>query len=139
MRTRRGETVQLGNIARIVYDTGPTQIDHQARQRQITVLANLEGKPLGTAVQDVNAITERIGLPEGFEVDFEGMAQIMGEIFPEPRLRFVSRRDLDLHGAGVAVRELRPSFYHHALASHVGHRCHRGVAPHRLHAEHLSP
>jgi HAE1 family hydrophobic/amphiphilic exporter-1 len=81
LRTRRGETVQLGNIAQIVYDTGPTQIDHQARQRQITVLANLEGKPLGAAVQDVNAITERIGLPEGFEVDFEGMAQIMGESF----------------------------------------------------------
>ncbi len=57
------------------------KIDHQARQRQITVLANLEGKPLGAAVQDVNAITERIGLPEGFEVDFEGMAQIMGESF----------------------------------------------------------
>jgi HAE1 family hydrophobic/amphiphilic exporter-1 len=81
LRTRNGETVQLGNIARIVDDTGPTQIDHQARQRQITILANLEGKPLGTAIQDVNEIVERVGLPEGFVVDFEGMAEMMGESF----------------------------------------------------------
>jgi HAE1 family hydrophobic/amphiphilic exporter-1 len=81
LRARTGETVQLGNIARIVDDTGPTQIDHQARQRQITILANLQGKPLGTAIQDVNAIVERVGLPEGFAVDFEGMAEMMGESF----------------------------------------------------------
>jgi len=60
---------------------GPTQIDHQARQRQITILANLEGKPLGTAVQDVNAIVARMELPEGFVVDFEGFAEVMGESF----------------------------------------------------------
>ena len=81
LRTRSNKTVQLGNIARIVHDTGPTQIDHQARQRQITILANLQGKPLGTAIQDVNAIVERVGLPEGFVVDFEGMAEMMGESF----------------------------------------------------------
>ncbi len=61
LRARSGETVQLGNIARVVHDTGPTQIDHQARQRQITILGNLEGKPLGAAVQDVSGIVERIG------------------------------------------------------------------------------
>jgi HAE1 family hydrophobic/amphiphilic exporter-1 len=81
LRARSGETVQLGNIARVVRDTGPTQIDHQARQRQITILGNLEGKALGAAVEDVNAIVERMALPEGFVVDFEGMAEIMGESF----------------------------------------------------------
>jgi multidrug efflux pump subunit AcrB len=81
LRARSGQTVQLGNIARVVRDTGPTQIDHQARQRQITILGNLEGKALGAAVGDVNAIVERIGMPEDFVVDFEGMAEIMGESF----------------------------------------------------------
>jgi len=81
LRARSLDTVQLGNVARVVHDTGPTQIDHQARQRQITILGNLEGKPLGAAVEDVNAIVERIGMPEGFVVDFEGMAEIMGESF----------------------------------------------------------
>lgn len=81
LRARSMETVQLGNVARVVRDTGPTQIDHQARQRQITILANLEGRALGDAVADVNAIVARVGLPEGFVVDFEGQADIMRESF----------------------------------------------------------
>ncbi|MBI2835233.1 MAG: efflux RND transporter permease subunit [Acidobacteria bacterium] len=79
--TRSGRVVQLGNVATVLGDTGPTQIDHQARQRQITILANLEGKALGDAVQDVNAIVARAGLPGGFTVDFEGQAEIMAESF----------------------------------------------------------
>jgi HAE1 family hydrophobic/amphiphilic exporter-1 len=81
LRTRNFETVQLGNIARISHDTGPTQIDHKSRQRQITILANVEDIPLGTAVQAVNDIVARTGLPDGFVVDFEGEAEIMGEAF----------------------------------------------------------
>jgi HAE1 family hydrophobic/amphiphilic exporter-1 len=36
---------------------------------------------LGTAVEDVNAIAARTRLPEGFVVDFEGFAEVMGESF----------------------------------------------------------
>jgi HAE1 family hydrophobic/amphiphilic exporter-1 len=81
LRTRSGGVVQLGNVARIVRDTGPTQIDHQGRQRQITILANLTGIPLGTAVDLVNAAVARVGLPPGFAVDFAGQAQVMAESF----------------------------------------------------------
>ncbi|MBI1875552.1 MAG: efflux RND transporter permease subunit [Acidobacteria bacterium] len=81
LRSRAGQVVQLGNVARAVRDTGPTQVDHQARQRQITILANLQGKPLGQAVQDVNAAAARAGMPAGFTVDFVGQAQTMAESF----------------------------------------------------------
>ena len=81
LRGRTGSTVQLGNVARVVRDTGPTQIDHQARQRQITILANLEGKPLGTAIDDVNRIVAEMDLPPGFTVDFAGFADLLGESF----------------------------------------------------------
>ena len=81
LRTRSGERVQLGNVATVALDQGPTQIDHQARQRQITILANLEGKALGDAVADVNAIAASIGMPPGFVVDFEGQAEMMAESF----------------------------------------------------------
>ncbi len=81
LRSRAGAPVQLASVARVVRDTGPTQIDHQARQRQITVVANLQGKPLGTAIEDVNALVARLGLPPGFTVDFAGQAQMMGESF----------------------------------------------------------
>jgi len=77
----RGSVVQLANVAHVVRDTGPTQIDHQARQRQITILANLEGKVLGDAIADVNAIAARIGMPSGFSIDFTGQAEMMAESF----------------------------------------------------------
>jgi HAE1 family hydrophobic/amphiphilic exporter-1 len=77
----RGGPVQLANLARVVRDTGPSQIDHQARQRQIMILANLQGKVLGDAVSDVNAIAARIGMPPGFSIDFTGQAEIMAESF----------------------------------------------------------
>jgi hydrophobic/amphiphilic exporter-1 (mainly G- bacteria), HAE1 family len=83
LRSRSGGVVQLGNVARIVRDTGPTEIDHLARQRQIMINANLQGKPLGAAVEDVNALARRIGFPEGFTYSLEGQAQIMAESFAD--------------------------------------------------------
>jgi len=83
VRSRTGGTVQLSNLVKVVRDTGPTEIDHYARQRQIIINANLQGKPLGTAVEDVNAIAGRVGIPEGFSVSLQGMADIMGESFAD--------------------------------------------------------
>jgi hydrophobic/amphiphilic exporter-1 (mainly G- bacteria), HAE1 family len=81
LRSRTGGVVQLSNVARVVRDTGPTEIDHLNRQRQIMINANLQGIPLGTAVEDVNAAASRIGLPEGFAIDFQGQAQMMADSF----------------------------------------------------------
>ena len=83
VRSRTGDRVQLGNLVKVVRDTGPTEIGHYARQRHIIINANLQGKPLGTAIEDVNAITRRIGLPEGFNVGLQGMAEMMGESFAD--------------------------------------------------------
>jgi HAE1 family hydrophobic/amphiphilic exporter-1 len=83
LRSRTGGTVQLSNVVRIVRDTGPTEIGHYARQRQIVINANLQGKPLGTAVEDVNAIARKVGLPEGYAVSLQGQAEIMAESFAD--------------------------------------------------------
>jgi len=77
----RGGVVQLANVARVVRDTGPSQIDHEGRQRQIAILANLHGKVLGDAVADVNRIAAERGLPAGFTMEFSGFAEIMAESF----------------------------------------------------------
>jgi len=83
LRNRTGATVQLSNVVRVVRDEGPTEIGHLARQRQIMINANLQGKALGAAVEDVNAIARQVGIPEGFAVNLEGMAQIMAESFAD--------------------------------------------------------
>jgi HAE1 family hydrophobic/amphiphilic exporter-1 len=81
LRGRSGAIVQLANVARVVRDSGPAQIAHEARQRQVSIMANLEGKALGDAVNDVNAVAARIGMPPGFSVGLTGQAQIMTESF----------------------------------------------------------
>ncbi len=83
IRSRTGAYVPLGNLVKVVRDTGPTEIDHFARQRQIIINANLEGIPLGTATGHVDAIAQRVGVPEGFSVSLQGMADIMGESFAD--------------------------------------------------------
>jgi HAE1 family hydrophobic/amphiphilic exporter-1 len=60
--------------------TGPSQIERQARQRQITVLAGTQGLPLGEAKKAVDEVAERV-VPEGLTTDYAGMADIMGESF----------------------------------------------------------
>ena len=70
--------MQLGNIVKVVRDKGPTEIGHYARQRQIIVNANLQGKPLGTAVEDVNAIAARGSACRRASTSAsQGMAEIM--------------------------------------------------------------
>jgi HAE1 family hydrophobic/amphiphilic exporter-1 len=83
IRSRTGANVQLSNLVKVVRDTGPTEIDHYARQRQIIINANLQGIALGTAADDVTAIAKRVGVPDGFSVSLQGMADIMGESFAD--------------------------------------------------------
>jgi HAE1 family hydrophobic/amphiphilic exporter-1 len=59
---------------------GPSQIERQARQRQITVLAGLEGLPLGEASKAVEAAAKKT-IPAELVTGFVGMADTMGESF----------------------------------------------------------
>jgi hydrophobic/amphiphilic exporter-1 (mainly G- bacteria), HAE1 family len=80
VRSVSGQLVDLANVVKLDHGEGPSEIDRQARQRQITVLANLQGLPLGQAKKDVDAIAKRI-VPADVTTDYAGMADIMGESF----------------------------------------------------------
>jgi HAE1 family hydrophobic/amphiphilic exporter-1 len=81
VRGRNG-LVELRNLVDVKEETGPVQIDRQDRQRQITVLANLEKtKPLGEAIADVEGIVGAIGLPSDVTTAFTGFADLMEESF----------------------------------------------------------
>lgn len=49
VRSNTGALVDLANIARLEDGSGPAQVDREARQRQITIYANLQGLSLGEA------------------------------------------------------------------------------------------
>ncbi len=82
VRSAMGALVDLSNLIQVKRGSGPTQIDRQARQRQITVLANLQDKPLGEALAAVRKISAKV-VPPHLTSDFTGMAEVMDESFAE--------------------------------------------------------
>jgi HAE1 family hydrophobic/amphiphilic exporter-1 len=83
VRTRAGDAVELRNLVRIEMGAAPSAITRADRQRSVTVSANLEGKDLGTALAEAQALGDEI-LPEevvlvasgGAEEFIEGFAQL---------------------------------------------------------------
>ena len=60
VRAASGQLVEIGTLGEIVESKGPSQIERQSRERQITVLASLENKALGDALAEVNAIAKKV-------------------------------------------------------------------------------
>jgi HAE1 family hydrophobic/amphiphilic exporter-1 len=80
VRSKDGRLVELANIIKIQEAGGPSIINRVDRQRAITIFANLEGKPLGQGMEDLNAISAKI-LPFDYSGAYKGMADTMGESF----------------------------------------------------------
>ena len=80
VRGSTGQLVPVSNVVRVQRGEGPSQIDRQARQRQITIFAGLQGMPLGEALNHVNAAAAK-AVPKTLDTDYAGMGEIMGESF----------------------------------------------------------
>jgi len=79
---RNGQLVQLSNVAHVVTAGSPVEINRYNRQRQITLLANLDNtKVLGPATEEVERFIQEIGLPLGYSTGWAGFADIMKESF----------------------------------------------------------
>jgi hydrophobic/amphiphilic exporter-1 (mainly G- bacteria), HAE1 family len=80
VRATTGQLVQLSNVLKVNHSEGPAQIDRQARQRQITIFAGLQGMPLGEALNHVNSIAAKVVPPE-LTTDYAGSGEVMAESF----------------------------------------------------------
>ena len=82
LRTRSGELTELHSLVDVEETTGPVQIDRQDRERQITIMANLEKwKPLGEALGDVDRIARELDFPPGVSTAVTGFGDLMEESF----------------------------------------------------------
>ena len=79
IRTRSGGVTELRNIATAEAVGAPVEINRYNRRRQITVLANLNGKVLGPATQEIDRFVAEIGLPPGYASGWTGFAEEMRE------------------------------------------------------------
>lgn len=80
VRSVTGQLVDLANVVDADRGEGPSQIERQGRQRQITVLAGLQGLPLGEATKAVDVAAAKI-VPDHLTSDYAGMADVMIESF----------------------------------------------------------
>ena len=73
--------VPLASLTTVRVATSPTEINRRDLARQVTVSANLDDLPIGTAVKHVEAAATRINMPPGYRIDLSGEAEDMAESF----------------------------------------------------------
>ena len=71
--------VELGNVATFEEAQGPSTIERFARQRQVVISANLEGRALGEAVADLGDHVRSLDLPADYRWEFIGQAKSLKE------------------------------------------------------------
>ena len=77
----RVRLIPLGEVLSWQVQTTPSQIARQDLSRQVVIGANLDGLPIGTAVEKVKQAAATMTLPAGYKVSFSGEAEDMAESF----------------------------------------------------------
>ncbi len=73
--------IPLANLVTPHTAASPTEINRRDLARQVTVSANLDNLPIGTAVKHVEAAAKRINMPPGYALNLSGEAEDMAESF----------------------------------------------------------
>jgi len=73
--------IPLGELVSYSMQPTPSEIDRQDLARQVVISANLDGLPLGTAMEKVGKAASQIKMAPGYRVVFSGEAEEMAESF----------------------------------------------------------
>jgi len=82
VRNRDGQLIQLSSIVRREAGSSPNVIEHHNRIRSATISASLNGVPLGTAIDRVEALV-KADLPPGFLYDWTGESKEFKDAWKE--------------------------------------------------------
>jgi hydrophobe/amphiphile efflux-1 (HAE1) family protein len=77
----RAGLVPLENIARVSFGAGPQSISRYDRSRNVTISADLAGRPLGDVMKQVDRLPTVAFLPDGVQRRETGDVQRMRELF----------------------------------------------------------
>lgn len=78
--TPTGQRVPIGRLARVTMTRGPNTISRENVQRKIVVQANVAGRDLGSAVEEIRArITRDVAMPPGYFVEYGGQFEAQEE------------------------------------------------------------
>jgi Cu/Ag efflux pump CusA len=70
--TAGGSLVPLHQIASVDMESSINSINHENTQRRIVVSANVQGRDLGSTVEDLQAAVKNIDLPQGYYIEWGG-------------------------------------------------------------------
>ncbi len=76
----KGGSVPLSAIASITFETGPSKIERNDRERKISLEANLNGISLGDAIDKIYKLPIMQKLPEGISVRQTGDVEVLSEL-----------------------------------------------------------
>lgn len=81
--TPMNQMVRLDQVATITAGEGPIRITRENQAREISILANIAGRDLGSVVRDIKKRIEGIekGLPLGYFIEFGGQFEEMQQAF----------------------------------------------------------
>ncbi len=72
----------LGNFASISRTVSPAEVSHATVQRVLDVMANVDGRDLGSVVKDIRARIQDLGeLPPGVKINLKGQNEVMEDSF----------------------------------------------------------
>lgn len=80
LRTAGGGNVPLSSVATLRFSRGPATIERYDRERRINLEGNLDGIPLGTAMEKIEALPAMKKLPAGVRVLNTGDAEFVSEL-----------------------------------------------------------
>jgi CzcA family heavy metal efflux pump len=83
-----GQSVLLGNVATIVKDNVPVQVDRKYQQRLVEVTANVQGSDLGTVANAIQQKISALTLPPGFEIRQSGNVAQKNKTFSDLGMAF---------------------------------------------------
>ena len=73
--------VPITDVATITQDVGPSKINRYARQKEIRVDANLDGRFLGVVLGEIMAETSKLPLEAGYSINVIGEGEMQEESF----------------------------------------------------------
>jgi hydrophobe/amphiphile efflux-1 (HAE1) family protein len=78
-----GQAIRVKDVGSVVEYFSPPSIEHEDRQRVISVTASLYGAALGDVVQEINKILDDMEFPAGISVSIGGAAEEQAESFAD--------------------------------------------------------
>jgi CzcA family heavy metal efflux pump len=84
IRSAAGALFRLDQVADVEYDKGQTEINRENLRQTIAVTGRLEGKDLGTAINEIKSVLAKdVKLPPGMTVEYGGVYQEQQSSFRE--------------------------------------------------------